>query len=112
MDKLKKELCDAKLRYTQLQTDLSTAENDGAKLRKLKESQSINFGEIVDDLITIVFETTTIEEGIERKDIESLQTFAGLVNKLSTAVERGQNFNVKFTFMNVEESERGILILI
>lgn len=107
IDKLKTELVDAKLKYSQLQTELSTAENDGAKLRKLKESQSINFGEIVDDLITIVFETTTIEDGTEKKELESLQTFGDLVDKIATAVDRGQSFNVSFTFMNVEETERG-----
>lgn len=109
LEKLKKELSDCKFKYTQLQTELATAENDGAKLRKLKESQSVNFGEIIDDLITIVFETTVVEEGGERVELESLQTFADLVEKITIAVEKGQSFKVDFTFMNVEDIEGGRL---
>lgn len=111
LDKLKAELAEAKFKYTQLKTELSTAENDSIKLRKLKESESVNFGEIVDDLISIVFESSWNEEGQGKKEIESLQTFSGLVEKISGAVEKSHNFKIDFTFMNVEECDRGRLSL-
>ncbi len=109
LDKLRKDLVDAKVKYGQFQTELATAENEGVKLRKLKESESMNFGEIIEDLITIVFERSVYEDGVERKEVESLQTFAALVERISDAVDKGQNFKIDFTFMNVDDCEGGRL---
>lgn len=109
LDKLRKDLVDAKIKYGQFQTELATAENEGIKLRKLKESESMNFGEIIEDLISIVFERSVYEDGTERKEIESLQTFAALVARISDAVDKGQNFKIDFTFMNVDDCEGGRL---
>lgn len=110
LDKLRKDLVEAKLKYGQLQTELVTAENEGAKLRKLKESESMNFGEIIEDLISIVFERLIIDDGVEKKEVESLKTFSALVDKISEAVDKGQNFNVDFTFMNLDDCEGGKLL--
>lgn len=109
LDKLRKDLVEAKIKYGQLQSELTNAENEGIKLRKLKESESMNFGEIIEDLISIVFERTITEDGVETKDVESLQTFAAMVERISDAVEKGHNFKIDFTFMNVDDCEGGRL---
>ena len=100
---------EAKLKYGQFQTELATAENESAKQRKIKESESMNFGEIIEDLISIVFERDICEDGVDKQEVESLQTFASLVDKISDAVEKGQNFKIDFMFMNVDDCERGRL---
>lgn len=109
LEKLRKDLVDAKIKYGQLQTELADAENEGDKLRKLKESESMNFGEIIEDLISIVFERTICEDGVDTKDVESLQNFGALVERISDAVEKGHNFKIEFTFMNVDDCEGGRL---
>ena len=98
LDKLKKDLIEAKLKYTQAQSELVTAENDGAKLRKLKESESLNFGEIVADLVSAIFETKSENGKVEEK--EAIQTFSALLEKVETAVEKGHDFKIEFTFMS------------
>lgn len=98
LDKLKKDLIEAKLRYTQAQSELVTAENDGAKLRKLKESESLNFGEIVSDLVSAIFETRSENGKVEEK--EAIQTFSSLLEKVESAVEKGHDFKIEFTFMS------------
>jgi Rab-GTPase-TBC domain len=98
LDKLKKDLIEAKLKYTQAQSELVTAENDGAKLRKLKESESLNFGEIVADLVSAIFETRSENGKVEEK--EAIQTFSGLLEKVESAVEKGHDFKIEFTFMS------------
>ena len=70
----------------------------------------MNFGEIIEDLISIVFERLIIDDGVEKKEVESLKTFSALVDKISEAVDKGQNFNVDFTFMNLDDCEGGKLL--
>ena len=102
LDKLRKDLIEAKYRYGMCQTDLANAENDSIKLKKTKDSQSLNFGEIVSDLVSIVFEE--YKDSGEQNEVEALQTFAGLLTKINSAVESGSNFKIEFTFMNSEDT--------
>jgi len=102
LDKLRKDLIEAKYRYGMCQTDLANAENESIKLKKTKDSQSLNFGEIVSDLVSIVFEEH--RDLGDQNEVEALQTFAGLLSKINSAVENGSNFKIEFTFMNSEDT--------
>lgn len=55
------------------------------------------------DLISVVFEQG-LGPSLEDSEIEALQSFASLVDKINEAVEQGKSFNIEFTFMNQEGS--------
>jgi len=100
LDKLRAELIEAKFKYGQYQTELASAEHEAAKLKKLKESQSASFGEIVQELVSIVF----IKGEGEGAEVEALQGFQELVEKCQAAIEKGDTWRVEFTFMSEDES--------
>lgn len=55
MKKLKKDLIDEKYKYGLYQAQLNDIDNEKIRLRKLKENQQINFGDLVEDLVSIIF---------------------------------------------------------
>ena len=107
LDKLRKDLVESKYKYSMYQTDLANAENESVRLKKMKDSQSLNFGEIVNDLVSIVFEEpiSNKETGeVEGTDLEALQTFSGLLEKINSAIEKNNGFKIEFTFMDSDDS--------